>query len=953
MLTAVLLTAMLAAVVPVVGAQTPDAPNGNADAIANGPDLMTASGGLWRDTSPRSFVAAGERLIVPDRYRLVSLDPDTFQAQFFAAPMEGTQAARDNPTVITLPLPYGGAARFRIVESQVMAPALAAQFPEIRTWSGQGIDDPTATVKLDWTPQGFHAMVLSSITGRIFIDPYSRGDTINYISYFTRDHTSRDRSNFEARPPVDPGGLRSAEIKGLMDANPLRTSGTQLRTYRLAVAATGEYTQFFGGTVPLGQAAIVTAINRVTGIYEVEVAVRLQLVANNSSLVYTNAATDPYTNSNGGTMLGQNQTNIDTVIGTANYDIGHVFSTGGGGIAALGVPCRAGLKAQGVTGLSAPVGDGFYVDYVAHEMGHQFGGNHSFNSAAGACGGGNRNASTAYEAGSGSTIMAYAGICGADDLQPHSDTYFHSVSFDEIVTYTTIGNGNSCPVVTSTGNTLPVVTMPAGGFTIPANTPFALTGSATDANGDALTYNWEEYDLGAAGPPDNPLNPPFFRPWPATASPTRTLPRLSDLLANTTVLGEVLPNITRALNFRMTVRDNRAGGGGVVYGTLGFNVTTAAGPFVVTSPNTAVSFAGGSSQTIAWNVANTTAAPVSCASVDILLSTDGGNTFPTTLVAGTPNDGSQAVTIPNTPTASARIKVQCSNNVFFDVSDANFTITGAVGPAVTTGAASGVSLVGATLNGTASSNGASTTVTFDYGLSTSYTNSVTAAQSPLAPGAVNAPVSAAIAGLSCNTQYHFRAVASNTSGTANGSDATFTTAACSTTTPLLASVKSRKTHGTAGTFDLNLVNTPLNPSTEPRSGSSHAIVFVFDKPVISGNASTSEGTATVGAPTFSGNEMTVPLTLVANAQYVTLNVTNVAASGGGSGGTGSVRVGFLFGDTNQSRQVTLSDVGAVNAAALQTVTNANFNLDINVDGKLTVADKGLANANLLIKLPAP
>ncbi len=946
-----LLAMIVAAGVSTAAGQGQESTAGTVAATAGVADLSSASGGVWREVTQQNFVAAGERLIVPERYRLVALDQNMFSALFHSAPMEGSTAANDNAAVVALPLPYGGVAHFRIVESQVMAPELAAKFPEIRTWSGQGIDDPSATVKLDWTPQGFHAMVLSAVNGRIFIDPYSRGDTTNYISYYTRDHVSRSASAFQPQPPVDPSGLRSAKIRGLMAGASQRTSGTQLRTYRLAVAATGEYTTFQGGTVALGQAAIVTAVNRVTGIYEVEVAVRMQLVANNNLLVYTNGTTDPYSNNNGNAMLGQNQTNVDALIGAANYDIGHVFSTGGGGVAYLGVTCDPNFKARGVTGLSSPVGDAFYVDYVAHEMGHQFGGDHTFNSNAGACSG-NGNAPTAYEPGSGSTIMAYAGICGADDLQPHSDPYFHSTSFDQIVTYTTLDVGNSCPVITATGNTLPVVTVPAGGFTIPANTPFELTGSATDANSDTLTYNWEEYDLGTAGPPNVATNPPFFRSFNATTNPTRTFPKLSSLLGNTTTIGEILPNITHALNFRMTVRDNRVGGGGVVYGTLGFNVTTLAGPFAVTSPNAAITFAGGSSQTVTWNVAGTNAAPVSCANVDILLSTDGGQTFATTLLAGAPNDGSQSVTIPNTATTTARIKVKCSDNVFFDISDANFTINAASGPSVTTGVATSISTVGATLNGTASGNGAITTVTFNYGTTIAYGTSVTAAQSPLSAASANAPVTAAITGLTCNTTYHFRVAGSNADGNANGLDATFTTSACSTTTPLLSAVKSRKTHGTAGTFDLNLANTPLSPSTEPRSGPSHTIVFVFDKAVVSGTASTSEGTATVGTPTFSGNEMSVPLTLVSNMQYVTVNVGNVMGTGGGPGAA-SVRVGFLYTDVNQSRQVTVADVGIVNASLLQTLTNGNFQLDVNVDGKLTVADKGLANAHLLNKLPAP
>jgi uncharacterized repeat protein (TIGR01451 family) len=269
--------------------------------------------------------------------------------------------------------------------------------------------------------------------------------------------------------------------------------------------------------------------------------------------------------------------------------------------------------------------------------------------------------------------MAYAGICGADDLQPHSDAYFHTKSFDEIVAYTTLGDGNTCPVITNTGNSAPVPD--AGpGYTIPRQTPFTLTGSATDPNGDPVTYNWEEYDLGNAGPPNNPLNPPFFRSFNSTTSPARTFPKWSNIVSNTTTIGEILPNTTRAMTFRLTARDNRSGGGGVDWDATTINVTTAAGPFQVTSPNTALTWAGGSSQDVTWNVANTTAAPVSCAAVNIRLSTDGGYTYPLSLASGVANTGSASVNVPNIATTTARVQVACANSIFFDISNANFTI---------------------------------------------------------------------------------------------------------------------------------------------------------------------------------------------------------------------------------------------------------------------------------------
>ena len=633
--------------------------------------FSNAQSDYWSDIPESQVDLVGERFIIPENYRTVNLNLNDLRILLRSAPMEFTPEAFEGKILITLPLPDGSFQKFKFWESSAMEPELQEKFPEIRTYTGQGIDDSYASLKFDLTPHGFHAQILSP-NGRIFIDPHNRGDIIHYISYYTKDFI-KTGSLFECEFNEYP----LPELDYTTDFM-LTPTGPQLRTYRLSVAATGEYTIFHSSPNPPsvadGLAAVTTSVNRVNGVYEKEVAVRMVLVANNHLIIYTNAATDPYTNGNGVTMLGQNQSNLDAVIGNANYDIGHVFSTGGGGVAGLGVVCVTGQKARGVTGSSSPEGDPFDIDYVAHEMGHQFGANHTFNGNAGSCSG-NRNASTAYEPGSGSTIMAYAGICGAQDLQSNSDAYFHVASFDEIVAFTNFGSGSSCPVVTNTGNNAPVVTVPAGGFTIPISTPFALTGSATDPNSDPLTYCWEEFDLGPAGAPNSPSgNAPIFRSFTAVTSPTRTFPKLSDHLNNTQTIGEILPTYGRTLTFRMTVRDNRAGGGGVDWKQLAFTVSATAGPFLVTSPNTSISWAGNTLQTVTWNVANTNASPVNCTNVRILLSTNGGNNFNTVIVASTPNDGTELITIPNLPTTQARIKVEAVGNIFFDLSNSNFTI---------------------------------------------------------------------------------------------------------------------------------------------------------------------------------------------------------------------------------------------------------------------------------------
>ncbi len=606
------------------------------------------------------------------RYQIWQLDREGFAAQLSRIPAEGVAALADEAT-IAVPMPDGQTARFVLEESPIMEPPLAAKYPEIRTFRGRGIDDPAASLRCDWTPAGFHAQIRSP-SGSVYVDPLWLGDSTIHASY-RREDVLRRENGFECLTPADDefaGGVAGVVAAGQSDG--------MLRTYRLACAATAEYTQYHGGTVVAGLAAVVTAVNRVTEVYEADLGVRLVLVANNDLIIYTNAATDPYSNGNVSTMLSQNQSNLTTVIGSANYDVGHVFGTGGGGIAGLRVVCRSGQKAQGVTALNDPIGDPFYIDYVAHEMGHQFGGNHSFNGTRGSCGG-NRNGSTAYEPGSGSTVMSYAGICGQDNLQPNSDAYFHSVNLDEMFSNITTGLGSPCPVVTATGNQPPAVDAGAD-YVIPAATPFALTAVGDDPDGDTLTYCWEQRDLGPAvvlsAADDGQI--PLLRSFNPTPDPTRSFPRLTNLLNNTASPGERLPMVDRLMEFRVTGRDNVSGGGALGWDDLVLTVEGGAGPFLVTFPNAAAILSG--QQTVTWNVANTDLPPVSTATVRILLSTDGGVTFPVTLASDTANDGSHAVFLPSLSTSTARMKVEAANSVYFDISNANFTILPCSGIAV-------------------------------------------------------------------------------------------------------------------------------------------------------------------------------------------------------------------------------------------------------------------------------
>ncbi|MBL7785729.1 MAG: proprotein convertase P-domain-containing protein [Chitinophagales bacterium] len=650
-----------------------------------------AQSSLWTMSSDAAVSPISVRYVVPQKYVVQHLQLDAMRQFLAGAPMEFTPEAARQALSLQLPMPDGTTANFQVVQSPIMHPDLARKYPDISTYAAYGITDRTASARIDITPQGFHAMILSA-NGTVFIDPYCKGNITYYIVYYKRDYYNTEKANFRCYTgdkgtkltPANQNDRRYTTQPPLPTAQ-MSQVGTNLRTYRTVVSATGEYTAFHGGTKPLALAAIVTSVNRVTGVYERDLSVRLSLVANNDAVIYTNANTDPFSNDSPGQLIDENQTVVDNNIGNANYDIGHNFSTGGGGLASLGVPCATGWKAQGITGSGSPVGDPFDIDYVAHEMGHQFGGNHSFNSTSGSCGG-NRETSAAYEPGSGSTIMSYAGICGAGDLQPHSDDYFHVHNLIECLDYIINGDGNNCPTLTNISNQDPVANAGAD-YVIPKNTPFVLTGSATDANAaDALTYCWEEYDLGPAGNPNSPSgNAPIFRSWEPTTSSKRYFPRPQDLVANTTTFGETMPTYARSMVFRLTVRDNHNGGGSVNSDAM--NITVAdSGPFQVTYPNaTGISWAAGNSYTVTWNVNNTNTAPVNCQNVDIFLIVNNNIESPVTLLANTPNDGTQSITVPVSVTATsvARVMVKGSGNIFFDISNNNFALTVPTSPTFT------------------------------------------------------------------------------------------------------------------------------------------------------------------------------------------------------------------------------------------------------------------------------
>ncbi len=574
----------------------------------------------------------------------------------------------NSSVVITMPNSNGEMERFQMFEASNFEPTLQVQFPEIRAYIGIGLDDPKAQVRMSIDPKGIQTMTFRAGQRTEFMEPYA-ADGSAYAFYVS--NRSKGKLPFSCST-VDHSV--TDRLAADHDINVTEANNSVLKTFKLALSCTGEYGVYHGGTVVGALAAMNATMTRVNGIFEKDFAVRMVLVANNTSVIYTNAATDPYASAAQMNLWNaQLQSTLTTVIGEANYDVGHLFgATGGGGNAGcIGCVCVDGQKGSGITSPSngVPAGDTFDIDYVAHELGHQFGANHTFSHAFEGSG-------VNIEPGSGSTIMGYAGITNYN-VQGNSDDYF---AYRSILQVQTNLLNKTCPV--STPLTNPTLTVTSGGnWTIPQGTAFILTGTNPTNNAGA-TFAWEQNNNANATVtgansvcfPTKSVGPNFRSIIP-TATPVRYMPAFSSVLNNSlSSTWESVSTIQRILNFTLTARDNIANGGQTNTASAAITVNAAVGPFTVSSQNSgSVSWSQGSIQTITWNVNNTNTL-VGSSEVDILLSTDAGVTFPTVLAAAVPNDGSQDIVVPNVLTQSARIMIRPTGNIYYALNSAFFPI---------------------------------------------------------------------------------------------------------------------------------------------------------------------------------------------------------------------------------------------------------------------------------------
>lgn len=565
------------------------------------------------------------------------------------------ETAVNNQAIVYLPLPDSGFIPFTFVDASVLPISLSEKY-KIKAFQGTcTLDNKTnATLTI------FENKLYASIT---FHDKKVNISPENTIDYKVEWVTSREDEHL----------CFSEKTEEFIPQAALRTSAgvttTQIKNYTIAIATTGEYTTYHGGTVAKTLAAITTTLNRVNSIYNRDLSINLVLHPKTDLLIYLNKDTDPFNNSNANAILNAAQGVFDAKLGNSTYDLGHIFSTGAGGLADIYTVCTK-VQASGVTGTSNPIGDAYDVDFVAHEIGHQFGGDHTFNGIKNSCAG---NLGTArYEIGSGSTVMAYAGICGTDNLQSNSDAYFHVKSIEQIKEYLTLGPGKNCGYFNTEINTAPeIISQTASGYTIPKSTPFILDGKAKDFNNDVLTYNWEQVDIGPSAELNSPSgNAPLFRSFSPSTISERYFPKFSSILSATNSIGEILPNYARSMKFSFNVRDQK---GGISSGETAIIVSNLSGPFVVNSPKNAEIYDGGTEISVKWDVAGTNVLPVNCQKVMVLLATNGLD-FKDTLLLSTPNDGEEMVKLPYKTASTCKIMVKALEHIFYQVSDGLFSI---------------------------------------------------------------------------------------------------------------------------------------------------------------------------------------------------------------------------------------------------------------------------------------